>query len=65
MERNNRLPLFLGCVHGHPADVAMTLEMKPHKAGAGKEEKIISAEHSVVLILLQEACTAAERKEEY
>lgn len=63
---NNWLGLFPGCMLGLVvAAVAMKLEMRPHRAGAGEEEKIISKEHSMVLILLQEGCTAAERKEEY
>ena len=40
MEMNNWLGLFPGCMLGLVvAAVAMTLEMRPHKAGAGEEEK--------------------------
>lgn len=39
-EMNNRLGVFPGCTPGLVvAAVAMTLEMRPHKAGAGEEEK--------------------------
>lgn len=40
MEMNNWLGLFPGCMLGLVvAAVALTLEMRPHKAGAGEEEK--------------------------
>lgn len=40
MEMNNWLGLFPGCMLGLVvAAVAMTQEMRPHKAEAGEEEK--------------------------
>lgn len=40
MEMNNWFSLFPGCMLGLVvAAVAATLEMRPHKAGAGEEEK--------------------------
>jgi len=40
MEINNWLALFPGCMLGLvAAAVGMTLEMRPHRAGAGEEEK--------------------------
>lgn len=57
---NNWLGLFPGRTLGLVVvAVTITQEMRPHKAGAGEEEKIISEEHSMLLILLQGAYTAS------
>lgn len=44
---------------------SVPLEMSTHEAGGWRAAEIISKEHSVVLILLQETCDAEEYQEEH